>query len=93
MDAAEQQRRWQTADDHRRAAYKLFDEGLFQASASCSYYACYQAMWVAVGDPPKGQWRHGGLMQHFCVGRWALGDAHTFTDQLSAPLQATGQTL
>jgi hypothetical protein len=28
-------------------------------------------MWVAVGDPPKGQWRHGGLMQHFSLGRWA----------------------
>jgi uncharacterized protein (UPF0332 family) len=71
MDAAEQQRRWETAEGHRRAAYKLSDEGLFQASASRSYYACYQAMWVAVGDPPKGQWRHAGLIQHFCLGRWA----------------------
>jgi hypothetical protein len=29
-----------------------------------------QAMWVALGDPPRGQWSHGGILQHFAPGRW-----------------------
>lgn len=28
-------------------------------------------MWAAVGDPPLGLWRHGGLINEFCRGRWA----------------------
>ena len=35
-----------------------------------SYYACYQAMWAVVGDPASGLWRHGGLINEFCRGRW-----------------------
>jgi hypothetical protein len=46
-------------------------EGLYRASVSRGYYACYQAMWVALGDPPSGTWRHGGIAQQFCRGRWA----------------------
>jgi uncharacterized protein (UPF0332 family) len=71
MDKTEEQRRWQTAEEHRQAAQKLFAEGLYRASVSRSYYACYQAMWVALGDPPAGVWKHGGIAQHFCRGRWA----------------------
>lgn len=34
-------------------------------------YACFQAMWVALGDPPSGEWRHVGITRRFCHGRWA----------------------
>jgi hypothetical protein len=27
-------------------------------------------MWAAVGEPPLGLWRHGGLINEFCRGRW-----------------------
>jgi hypothetical protein len=27
-------------------------------------------MWVALGDPPLGRWRHHGLIQQFCFGQW-----------------------
>src|SRR5262249_14949950 len=40
-------------------------------SITRSYYVCYQAMWAVVGDPPVGVWRHGGLINEFCRGRWA----------------------
>jgi uncharacterized protein (UPF0332 family) len=71
MDKTEEQRRWQTAEEHRQAAQRLYVEGLYRASVSRGYYACYQAMWVALGDPPLGAWRHGGIAQQFCRGRWA----------------------
>ena len=28
-------------------------------------------MWVALGDPPLGQWRHVGIPRRFCHGQWA----------------------
>lgn len=31
----------------------------------------FQAMWLAADDPPLGHWRHAGLMQTFCLGKWA----------------------
>jgi hypothetical protein len=27
-------------------------------------------MWVALGDPPGGQWSHAGILQHFVRGQW-----------------------
>ena len=27
-------------------------------------------MWAAVGNPSSGLWRHGGLINEFCRGRW-----------------------
>lgn len=71
MDRAEQNRRWETAHEHSKAAKNLLTQGLLRASVSRSYYSCFQAMCVAVGDPPLGYWKHAGLMQHFCLGKWA----------------------
>ena len=31
---------------------------------------CCKRMWVALGDPPTGEWRHGGITRRFCHGRW-----------------------
>jgi hypothetical protein len=27
-------------------------------------------MWVALGDPPLGEWRHVGITRRFCHGQW-----------------------
>jgi len=70
MTDAERDRRWNMAKEHYQAARLCFDNGFFGASATRSYYAAYQAMWIAVGDPPLRRWRHQGLMQHFCFGQW-----------------------
>jgi uncharacterized protein (UPF0332 family) len=70
VDAAEQARRWASAKDKSKAAQLCRDHQLYGESVTRSYYACYQAMWAAVGDPPLGQWRHGGLINEFCRGRW-----------------------
>lgn len=58
------------AIEHCQAARICFDNGLYGASVTRSYYAVYQGMWVAVGDPPMGRWRHHGLIHHFCWGQW-----------------------
>ncbi|MFN4217808.1 MAG: HEPN domain-containing protein [Candidatus Bipolaricaulia bacterium] len=66
MSKDEQARRWSSAKAKRAAAELCFRHGFYSESITLSYYACYQAMWVAVGDPPAGLWRHGGLMNEFC---------------------------
>ena len=53
------------------AAQLCCDHQFYGESITRSYYACYQAMWAAVGDPPLGLWRHGGLVNEVCRGRWA----------------------
>jgi hypothetical protein len=45
-------------------------QGRHKVSVACSYYAVFTATWVALGDPPRGQWSHGGILQHFAPGRW-----------------------
>jgi len=40
-------------------------------SISRCYYAAYQAMWAAMGDPPtKPRWEHIGVIKAFVRGRW-----------------------
>lgn len=70
MERTEEARRWQTVQENQAAAHQAFLHSFLRTSVSRSYYACFQAMWVAVGDPPLGAWQHGGLMQTFCRGRW-----------------------
>jgi uncharacterized protein (UPF0332 family) len=70
MNASEQARRWANAKDKLRAAQLCFTHQFYGESLTRSYYACYQAMWAAVGDPPFGLWRHGGLINEFCRGQW-----------------------
>lgn len=71
MDKAEQLRRWRTAEENHQAAQEALRQGFSGTCVSRSYYACFQAMWVAVGDPSLGSWKHHGLTQTFCRGRWA----------------------
>ena len=52
-------------------AIELFDKERFNSSASRAYYASYQAMWAALGDPEEGKiWRHLAIIKHFVRGYW-----------------------
>jgi uncharacterized protein (UPF0332 family) len=70
MDTVEQAQRWMSAKEKLQAAQLCCDHQLYGDSVTRSYYACYQAMWAAVGAPVLGLWRHGGLINEFCRGRW-----------------------
>ena len=50
----------------------LLAERRFESAVSRVYYAAYQAMWAALGEPTEGrQWRHIGIIGHFVRGHWA----------------------
>jgi len=52
-------------------AIELFNQKRFNSSASRAYYASYQAMWSALGEPRDGKvWRHLGIIKHFVQGYW-----------------------
>jgi uncharacterized protein (UPF0332 family) len=80
MDAQQQQALWAIAREHYEAAELCAQRGWHTVSVACSYYAVYTAMWVALGDPPLGQWSHAGILQHFAPGQWR---------HPSAPLERT----
>jgi uncharacterized protein (UPF0332 family) len=71
MDEMETQRRWDTAQEFYRASTTAFGQQHFRACVGLAYYACFQAMWVALSDPPTGRWQHVGISRHFCHGQWA----------------------
>jgi uncharacterized protein (UPF0332 family) len=71
MDQAEERRRWDTAHELYHAAKAVLQRRHYGACAGLAYYACFQAMWVALGDPPTGEWRHGGITRRFYYGQWA----------------------
>ena len=71
MDQAEERRRWDTAHELYHAAKAVFQQRHYGACAGPAYYACFQAMWVALGAPLTGEWRHGGITRRFCYGQWA----------------------
>jgi len=60
------------------AEYLLAADRLASA-VSRAYYAAYQGMWAALGDPPRGElWRHGAIINHFVRGYW-FAPAHPAT--------------
>jgi uncharacterized protein (UPF0332 family) len=70
MDAQCQQDLWAIAIENFQAARHSAQQGHPNVSVACSYDAVFTAMWVALGDPSRGQWSHGGILQHFAPGRW-----------------------
>jgi uncharacterized protein (UPF0332 family) len=60
------------------AQYLLAADRLASA-VSRAHYAAYQAMWAALGDPPRADgWRHGAIINHFVRGYW-FAPAHPAT--------------
>ena len=52
-------------------AIELFGRERYNSSASRAYYASYQAMWAALGEPAEGKiWRHLAIIKHFVRGYW-----------------------
>src|SRR5882724_5834575 len=52
-------------------AYYLLAARRLESAVSRAYYAAYQAMWAALGEPPSaGEWRHLGIISHFVRGDW-----------------------
>jgi uncharacterized protein (UPF0332 family) len=70
MDAQRQRDLWAIAIENYQAAKLTAQQGWHNVSVGRSYYAVYTAMWVAVDEPPSGQWSHAGILQHFAPGRW-----------------------
>ena len=54
-------------------AFELFNRKRYNSSASRAYYASYQAMWSALGEPVDGKtWRHLAIIKHFVRGYWLI---------------------
>jgi uncharacterized protein (UPF0332 family) len=70
MDVQRQQDLWAIALEHYQAARLTAQQGWHNVSVACSYYAVFMAMWVALGDPPRGHWEHGGIVDWFARGDW-----------------------
>ena len=70
------------------AQYLLAAERLASA-VSRAYYAAYQAMWAALGDPPGtgGRWRHEAIINHFVRGYWFMPTHPTTGPGLLEPLR------
>jgi hypothetical protein len=70
MDSHRQQDLWAIALENAQAAALTAQRNWHNVSVACSYYAVYTAMWVALGDPPKGHWEHRGIIKPFAQGHW-----------------------
>ena len=72
--------------ERRRLAEQYLDDAQYLLAAdrwasavARAYYAAYQAMWAALGDPPRADgWRHGAIINHFVRGYW-FAPAHPAT--------------
>ncbi len=63
--------RLESAKSYLEDAITLFRKRRFNSAASRAYYASYQAMWAALGEPEEGKvWRHLGIIKHFVSGYW-----------------------
>ena len=59
------------AREYLEDAMMLFNDKLLNSAASRAYYASYQAMWAALGEPTEGRvWRHLAIIKHFVTGYW-----------------------
>jgi hypothetical protein len=70
MDSQRQQDLWGVALENYQAAGLTAQQGWHNVSVTCSYYAVFTAMWVALGDPPGRRWEHGGIVERFAPGQW-----------------------
>jgi uncharacterized protein (UPF0332 family) len=49
----------------------LYGNKKYNSAISRLYYASYQAMWAAIGDPDKGKvWKHLAIIKPFVHGYW-----------------------
>ncbi|OGW25634.1 MAG: hypothetical protein A2X59_03620 [Nitrospirae bacterium GWC2_42_7] len=49
----------------------LYENKRYNSAISRLYYASYQAMWAALGDPDEGKvWKHLAIIKPFVNGYW-----------------------
>jgi len=70
MAPQRQQTLWAIALENYQAAVLTAQYGWHNVSVARGYYAAFTAMWVALGDPPKGRWEHGGIVEQFVHAQW-----------------------
>ena len=70
MDPQRQQTLWAIVIENYQAAELTAGQEWHNVSVACSYYAVYTAMWVALGDPTRRRWEHGGIIEQFVPGHW-----------------------
>lgn len=59
------------AKQYLEDAKMLLRDGRWNSAVGRAYYASYQAMWAALGDPEEGNiWRHLAIIKHFVRGYW-----------------------
>lgn len=65
-------KRLESAKKYLDDAVELFNQRRFNSSVSIAYYAAYQAMWAALGDPRENHkiWKHLAIIKHFVRGYW-----------------------
>jgi hypothetical protein len=66
--------RFRLAQQYLADAQYLLAADRLASAVSRAYYAAYQAMWAALGDPPGtgGRWRHEAIINHFVRGYWFM---------------------
>ena len=63
--------RLEAASRYLAGAIALVEAGDYAGAISRCYYAAYQAMWAALGEPTtRRRWEHVGIIQAFVRGRW-----------------------
>ena len=63
--------RIEAASRYLEGAIALVAVGDYAGAISRCYYAAYQAMWAALGEPTtRRRWEHAGIIQAFVRGRW-----------------------
>ena len=61
------------ANQYLEDAKMLLQEGRWNSAVGRAYYASYQAMCAALGEPVEGNiWRHLAIIKHFVRGYWFL---------------------
>lgn len=66
--------RFKLAQQYLADAQCLLAAERLASAVSRAYYAAYQAMWAALGEPPGtgGRWRHEAIINHFVRGYWFM---------------------
>lgn len=59
------------AQSYLEDAKILYEHKSYNSAVSRLYYASYQAMWAAIGNPEEGRiWKHFAIIKPFVHGHW-----------------------
>ena len=59
-------RKWTLkAEEHKKSAYLLKEQGLLRDAIARLYYSAFSLMVAVCGQAPKGRWEHKGILKYF----------------------------